>query len=62
MDGAEGGIRTHTRSPSMVFETTAYTIPPLRLTFKYIDFDSPSQAKELIKDERLRTWFTSRQT
>ena len=28
--GAEGGIRTHKRLPSAVFETAAYAIPPLR--------------------------------
>ena len=28
--GAEGGIRTHTRLPSAVFETAASAIPPLR--------------------------------
>ena len=27
---AEGGIRTHTRLPSAVFETAASAIPPLR--------------------------------
>ena len=33
--GAGGGIRTHTRFPSPVFETGASTIPPLRHGFEY---------------------------
>ncbi len=29
-DDAEGGIRTHKGQPPTVFETVAYTVPPLR--------------------------------
>ena len=31
LGGAEGRTRTDTRLPSLVFETSASTIPPLRL-------------------------------